>query len=197
MASSPLLETATELQPQKPLKGCVNTFYRHYKGRRLGPYFVRRWKIGRKVYREYIKPADVERVRAACQAYRESRRGINTFIDNFDFLGKMMNRFDKDKVVSPAMGNYILRLRREGMYISGRPPMRRKITRQLAYIDGEPMTIKTVFELDGTTKVFMVPFFTNRFRKRVKTFEEWLSEIANEAWNKAHPDPNSQKQDYR
>ena len=166
------------------LKGWVNTFYRHYKGRKLGPYHVRRWKVGRKIHREYIKPEDVERVKAACACHRETQkqrrdadRSCNTFINNWDFMGKMLDRWDKGKVVTPAMEQYILRLHREGMYITGRPPMRRRIEYQLAKVAGEKTIVKTVFELDGTTKVFMVPFLIKQMKTAAELWQEHIQMI--------------------
>jgi hypothetical protein len=166
------------------LKGCVNTFYRHYKGKKLGPYYVRRWKVGRKVYREYIKADQVERVKAACLAYREGRKGITKFLNNFDFLGKMMGRYDYGKPVTLAMEDYNRRLRIEGMYIDGRPPLRRRVTRTIAIIDGKQMIVKTIFELDGTTKTFMVPLFTKHPMEHIK---ECLLKVWNEAFGAEDP----------
>jgi hypothetical protein len=162
--------TATQTSPQPATeqpsnqatqKGWVNTYYRYYKGKKLGPYYVRRWKVGNKLHREYVKPADVERVKAECQANREGRRRINRMLDNFNFLGQMLNRYDAGKLVTPAMEDYIRRIHHEGIYITGRPQMRRKVTRTLAKVGGEEMLVTTIFELDGTTKVFMVPFLVN------------------------------------
>ena len=124
MSSAPL--PTTHEPPTTPTtRGCVNAFYRYYKGRKLGPYFVRRWKVGRRVHKEYIKPENVEKVRAACAEYRETvraaRRQANKLIDNFSFLGNMMNRLDRGQTVRPDQAEYIERIAREGPFISGRP----------------------------------------------------------------------------
>jgi len=126
------LQPKTQNQKSATQKGWVSTYYRHYKGKKLGPYYVRRWKVGRKIHREYIKPQDVERVKAECQAYREGRRNISRMLDNFNFLGNMLNRYDAGKVVTAAMENYIRRIHNEGIYITGRPQMRRKVTREMS-----------------------------------------------------------------
>src|SRR5262249_58383300 len=90
-------------QPSNPAtqRGWLNTFYRYHKGKKLGPYFVRRWKVGGKIHRQYIKPEDVEKVRAQCAAHRteqkrrkEHNKQLNILLDNFNFLGAMMNRYD-------------------------------------------------------------------------------------------------------
>jgi hypothetical protein len=193
----------TENQNRKTQRGWVNTYYRNYKGKRLGPYYVRRWKVGNKLHREYIKPADVERVKAECQAHREGRRNITRMLDNFNFLGNMLNRYDAGKVVTAAMENYIRRLHHEGMYITGRPLMRRKVTRHLAQVGGEEMLVTTVFELDGTTKVFMVPFRVKYPRPFMgegvyaaitndrKSFFDRLQESLSNVWAEVHGNPST------
>jgi hypothetical protein len=112
-------------------KGWVTASYRHYKGKKLGPYYFRKWKLGRKTYKQYIKPEDVERVKAACQANRDRRKTLQAggkkygaFVDNFRFLGRMNRRFDHHKGVRKDQAEYIVRLHTEGMYITGRPPYR-------------------------------------------------------------------------
>ena len=169
-----------------PLSGWVNGYFRHYNGKKLGPYYVRRWKVGRRVFKEYIKPKDVERVKAQCLAHRERQlkkkaagRDIVKFIANYNFIGKMLDRWDKGKVVSPIMEAYLLRIHNEGMHITGRPSLRRKVTRTIIEIGGKKYIVKTVFEFDGTTKAFMVPFFTNHF---LDPFEAMLK-LANDAWH--------------
>ncbi len=149
-------------------KGWINTFYRYYKGKKLGPYYVRRWKTGNKIHREYIKPKDIERVRAECLAYREKRterraatKRINTLLDNFGFLGRMLDNYTSGKEPTGPQGEYIKRLHEEGMHINGKPRERRRVTRCVSKHNGKDVIVKTVFELDGTTKVFMVPFFTS------------------------------------
>jgi len=109
-------------------KGWVTTSYRNYKGKRLGPYHYRRWKVGSKIHRQYIKPADVERVKAECAEYSEQRRSkretgrrINVYLDNFIFQSKMYFRYEQGKEVRPDQEAYIVRLHNEGMYIIGRP----------------------------------------------------------------------------
>jgi hypothetical protein len=161
------------------LKGWVNTFYRHYRGKKLGPYHVRRWKVGRKLYKEYIKPDQVERVKAACQAHREKQksksegaRRTNHFLSNAAFMWNMITLWEKGKDSTPAQYAYLQRIDEEGMFITGRPGTRRRITRRLVKIAGKRFIVNTVFELDGTTKVFMVPFVVvNPVTERKNYFE--------------------------
>ncbi len=181
-SSAPLRETPEKSTAQK---GWVNCFYRYYKGKKLGPYYVRKWKVGRNVHKEYIKPADVERVKAQCQAYREmqrerkaNRKRVSTFIDNWDYLGRMLNRYDTNKPVYPQHEAYIIRLHEEGMYITGRPRTRRHVKRHLAKIGGEEMIVTTTFELDGTTKVFMAPLkINNPFDRLKEIFDQVVAEV--------------------
>ena len=165
------------------LRGHVNTFYRIYKGKRLGPYYVRRWKTGRRVFKQYIKPADVARVKAECDAYRreQARRRVAgrreaTFVDNFRFLARMMHRFDQGKGVPAAHANWIVRLHRHGCYSEGRPKLRRRVVRRYSVVDGERVIVTTDYELDGTTRVFMVPLVT-------KNYLESLGNQILAAWN--------------
>ena len=112
-----------------------------------------------------------------------------------------MDRYDHRKVVTPAMEAYIRRIWNEGYYITGRPQMRRKVTRELVTVDGEPMIKRTIFELDGTTTVsykslfpfnflssrqrpradegFMVPFLVNRIANGFKSVAECWRDVAN------------------
>lgn len=106
------------------MRGCVITCYRQYKGKKLGPYYFRKWKVGRKVFKKYIKPADVEKVQAACQNTKQRRKEINRFLDNADWLRRMCERYDRGKEATPEQETYIQRLHREGMHITGRPPFR-------------------------------------------------------------------------
>jgi hypothetical protein len=43
-------------------------------GRLHGPYFYRFWREGGRLRKQYVPPADVDRVRSRCEARRESRR---------------------------------------------------------------------------------------------------------------------------
>ena len=165
--------TTHDSQPTK--KGWIATYYRHYKGKRLGPYYVRRWKQGGKVHKEYIKAENVERVRNECDAHRRERirkqvagRREVTFLKNFIFNSKMYFRLEQNKPIAPVHADWIVRLHQDGMYTEGRPPMRRRIVRSYALINGEERIVTTVYELDGTTRVFMVPLFTNQYFKRLK-----------------------------
>ena len=46
-------------------------------GRKHGPYFYRFWRQDGKLKKEYIRRAEVDRVRAECQARQGSRRTLN------------------------------------------------------------------------------------------------------------------------
>jgi len=127
--------------PKPPIRGGVITAYRTYKGKRLGPYYFRKWKHNGKVYKEYIKPipspadgqemsrtdrlnAAVEKVRTACQEAKQKRKDIYRLLDNHIFQGKMLDRFDRGKEIRKDQADYIVRLHQEGMFIDGRPPYR-------------------------------------------------------------------------
>jgi hypothetical protein len=110
--------------PPTPLRGWVNSYYRHYKGKKLGPYYVRRWKVNGKIRRQYLKPEDVEKVRAACEVNRDRRKSgpkYRALLDNFRFQWRMILLFDRGKEPRQDQKDYIVRLHQEGMYITGRP----------------------------------------------------------------------------
>ena len=180
-------------QSYAPKQGWVNCFYKTYKGKRLGPYYVRRWKSDGKLYKQYIKPQDVEHVRAECQSYRQSQkefRESSRLCDretaNFDFLGKMLLRYDTGKIVTAAMEAYIVRIYHEGLQITGRPPMRRKIIRRKLKINGKTLTRNTLFELGGIKNPFMVPLLTKRKEKTSKSLANQFMAIAKSAWGAVH-----------
>jgi hypothetical protein len=126
--------TATRTQPSalstqpSRMRGCIVASYRHYKGKKLGPYYFRKWKIGRRTFKQYIKPADLEKTRTAIDAARTRRKQLQAgakkygpLLDNFNFLGKMMNLFDQGKEPREDQKAYILRIHKEGPFITGRP----------------------------------------------------------------------------
>ena len=172
---------STTHQPPLTKKGWINTYYRYYKGKRLGPYYVRRWKLNGKLHKEYIKPDQVEEARAECQRHREAKkeivRWLNNTTTNLKYLERMIKWSDQGRL-RPEDHAYIDRIQKEGYDIGGRPPLRKKIVRQFATYNGQTVIVKTVFELDGTTRSFMVPFFTNPFSRGFEIVTESLQDIA-------------------
>ena len=152
------------LSPQPSKRGWVNCFYRYYKGRKLGPYYVRRWKENGKLCKEYVKPQDLERIRAECQLDREMEESMNdayrsreVFMRNADFYFRMLRLFHRGKDMCLLHAQFLTRLGMEGMRILGRPPLRRKITRELKTIDGQQVIVKTIHEFDGKSTVTIHP----------------------------------------
>ena len=184
-----------------PKPGWINCFYRYYKGKRLGPYYVRRWKVNGKLHREYIKPDQLEQAKAECQAHRErqqrkregERQGWNA-LHNWVFLGRMLTRLDAGKEITRDQAAYILRIEREGILITGRPWCRRRIKRHVALVNGERLIVTTIFELDGTTKTFMAPMKINRekimadlFRNPFEEFKQWFLGLKDRAKEQQRP----------
>jgi len=103
--------------PATPLSGWIDTFYRTYKGKRLGPYHVRKWRVGKMIKRQYIKAKDLETIRAACQANKESRQQkvearhrIVRSVENFNFLSTMMERMEKGRPLHFVQKEHIVRI---------------------------------------------------------------------------------------
>ena len=184
----PTVAQPSALSSQPFKKGWISTFYRHYKGKKLGPYYVRHWKVGNKVRNQYIKPQDLERVRAECEAYRDrKRRGrviareLYNLLGNLNYIDRMAKRAEKRELSEVDIA-FLTRIEREGYKISGRPrARRRRITHRLVSIAGQTTIVKTVFEFDGTTKVFMVPFVLNPREQFERMFENLFAN-AKKVW---------------
>jgi hypothetical protein len=68
----------------KPLPGavcrqwvrCGNPTCHCARGQRHGPYYYRFWREGGKLRKQYVRPADLEEVRARCEARRQAKRDL-------------------------------------------------------------------------------------------------------------------------
>jgi hypothetical protein len=101
-----------------------------HKGRKLGPYFVRRWKENGKLHKQYIKPGDVEKIRARCEAYREERRrqhqmldDFNTFKGNWNYYFRILKRLQK-RNVEPEHHTHMRAIAVGDFFLPGRPNLR-------------------------------------------------------------------------
>jgi len=117
-------------QTQEPKRGWISTTYRNYKGKKLGPYYVRRWKVGKKLHREYINAKDLKRVQAECDAYRAERREgqrirrwVVNCCGNLNYVFRMCKWQELGKL-RPQDHAYARRLKTEGFDIDGRPSIR-------------------------------------------------------------------------
>ena len=128
-ANSPQLTANSGVSP---LRGGVVTTYTTYKGKKLGPYYSRTWKVKGKIKREYIKPADLERIRAACHANRERRRrGIEIAADFQNTVGnlkwlKTRERRSEKGTLRPEDHDRIRRIETHGYGTPGRTKLRSK-----------------------------------------------------------------------
>jgi len=120
------------LSPQH-LNGWVSKFFVHYNGRKLGPYYARCWKENNKQKREYIKPADLERVREACQRYRDhckaiskTTRDFSTLTGNLNYVARMAKRITRG-FLRPEDYIFIEKIQDNGFHTPGRPKLRRAI----------------------------------------------------------------------
>jgi len=116
----------------KPQKGYVAEYYTTYKGRRLGPYYVRHYTVHGKRKKQYIKKENVERVRAACQAHRESKsrgrqiaRNLDNIIGNLNWLDRMAKRLDKG-AIKPEDHAFVEQIKRHGIATPGRTKLKTK-----------------------------------------------------------------------
>jgi hypothetical protein len=135
-----------------PLRGWVSTFYVIKGAARRGPYYVRCWKQGGKIHKEYIKHADLDRVRAACQLHREKRAAQSAcqqetyrLIANLKYLNTLCKREIKGQV-TPEDHAFVEQLEKLGYSIPGRPLLRK------------PSNLATE---NQATPRFMVPLVTN------------------------------------
>jgi hypothetical protein len=112
------------------LPGWISTFFVRYNGKKLGPYYARSWKADGKLRREYIRPGELERVRAACQRHRDKRKAtiattweIKTLLGNLNYLSRTYRRSIKG-LLRPEDQTFIDRLEKQGFRIPGRPSLR-------------------------------------------------------------------------
>ncbi len=123
-------KSAIEAAP--PLPGWINTFYRHHKGKKLGPYYVRRWKAGGKIHRQYIRATDIAKARAACDAHRVRKKRQSAFAHeykrlegNLNYLARMCKRLRKRSLRDEDY-RFANEIEQHGYAIPGRPLLRTK-----------------------------------------------------------------------
>ena len=73
-AGVPQPKANSEQPTGEALRGWVNSYYIKMNGKRLGPYYVRRWKQNGKLHKEYVEARDLQRVKEACERYRQKQR---------------------------------------------------------------------------------------------------------------------------
>ncbi len=162
--ASPAPQT-DQTNTEPTLKGWITTYFRYHKGKKLGPYYIRRWKHNGKTFKEYIKLADLEKVKKACQANREKRQRqqltslrCQCLLRNFKLLCHVQTRLDNDQFVRPDLARHVEYITRNGPFVPGCPPLRRR-------------------------RAFMAPFSINDFLAS-------LTKTINDAWQAAHkPQP--------
>ena len=72
------MKSENPLPKNMPVRGTVCAQYFEHKGRRYGPYWYRFWREGGKLHKRYVRPEELEFVRAQCEAERLSRIAIAT-----------------------------------------------------------------------------------------------------------------------
>jgi hypothetical protein len=158
-------------QPSNPaiLNGYINTYHVLRNGNRFGPYHVRRWKVGRKIHKQYIKPADLEWVRAACEAYKQRRkrmrakdRELDNLVGNLNYLTKIAKRQDQGPL-TPEDEAHMRRIKEHGFAAPGRPSLRRTLSELLFARYGTRVTTH-----NSQPQKVMVPFFTKRRMNTLK-----------------------------
>ena len=114
------------------LPGRVSAFFLNYKGRKLGPYYVRRWKEKGKAKKQYIKHEDLEQVQAACLRFKQDRNikkarnlEVNNLIKNMAFMWHMKIRVKKGARLRIEDILHLGKIERSGMAISGAPKLRK------------------------------------------------------------------------
>lgn len=157
------------IQNQATKKGWINCFYKTYKGKKLGPYHVRRWKQHGRLYKEYIKPQDLERVKAECQAHKERKkkgseisRWLNNTIGNLNYVDRMAKWAEQGRL-RPEDKAFLTRIEQEGFAIDGRPKIRQNTFFCRVNISGKDFTIKHVLEPNGAIQTSITPIRPRRF----------------------------------
>jgi hypothetical protein len=130
VSAADLIPQSTTRNPPLSLKGRVTTFYARYKGHKLGPYYVRRWKENGKQMKEYVKPNDLLKIQAACEQNRQDRnariarsRQVTNLSRNMSFLWRLMKRSRKAGYWPHEILHFV-KIQEHGMSVSGCPPLR-------------------------------------------------------------------------
>ena len=113
------------------LPGWVSCFFVTYNGRKIGPYYARCWKENGRQRKKYIRPADLEKVRVACEAHRQRRRAerdlgkeVTAISGNLNFLFRMTKRILKGQITEEDFV-HMGRILGQGITAPGRPKLRR------------------------------------------------------------------------
>ena len=133
----------TQTASEHILPGWITTFYIKHRGKRLGPYYARMWKKNGKRYREYVKHADLARVRAACERYRQKRERVvqtnkwtRTTCLNLSFLSRI-DRKPKPSSIRQEEFEHVERIAAAGLDVEGRPIQRRRRKRFMGPSDNK------------------------------------------------------------
>jgi len=128
-----------------PTKGWITKSYISYKGKKLGPYYVRTWFEHGKRRKEYIKKQDLARVRAQCEAHREMKiRGrqlasqLATTLGNLNWLERMAKRLDVGGI-RPEDHAFVEQIKRHGITTPGRTSLKSRPTKS-AWPSSNPFT---------------------------------------------------------
>jgi hypothetical protein len=128
-------QATTEAAPSTPqlaaLKGRIAKFFLSYKGKKLGPYYCRRWKENGKTKKEYVSSKDLPRVQAAIDQYRSDRnyklarnKQCNLLLTNMRFLWTMMQHRIPKKKLRVENLLHIGRIEKMGIYAPDCPKLR-------------------------------------------------------------------------
>jgi hypothetical protein len=149
------------------LRGWITAEYIPYKGKKLGPYYVRRWKQNGKLHRQYIKPSDLEKVKAACQNHRQKRtaqsqcaKELTIVAGNLNYLLKMIKRSLKG-LLRPEDHDHLAILETQGPNVPGRPNLRLPKS-SIAFPGDVPRSQQRQVRKSKPTKDFMVPSNTKQ-----------------------------------
>ena len=59
-----------------------------------GPYWYRFWREGGCLHKKYVRPEDLDAVRAACEARRHQRRQVLTAWEEFRAIKRLLRRLE-------------------------------------------------------------------------------------------------------
>ena len=83
---------------QQEWKACGKPSCRCARGDLHGPYFYRRWREGGRQRRQYVRPADLERVRVGIDAWRRLHPPAHALRQELADLRRLLRQFDQAEV---------------------------------------------------------------------------------------------------
>ena len=84
----------------KQMVSCGKPNCRCARGELHGPYFYHFFKVGGRMQKKYVKPSDLDRVRAECEARRQHQRETRAFRQEWRALQGTVREIERNEPAS-------------------------------------------------------------------------------------------------